>query len=87
MLSDRERWIVHFCCMMTIARMTGLPNRTDVIAHIMGEVRRERTRSLSDEDEDKLLADINEEMSGGRNMFKYLTDEVTRRNDPSEEWR
>ena len=87
MLSDRERWIVHFCCMMTIAKMTGLPHKTDIIAHIMSEVRRERARSLNDDDEDKLLQDINEEMTGGRNMFKYLTDEVVRRNDSSEEWR
>ena len=31
MLNERERWLVHYCCMATIAKVTGLPNPEDVI--------------------------------------------------------
>ena len=80
MLTDREKMILHFCCAMTIGKMTGLPNHKYLIEQMVQDVRKNRCRSLSEHDTVELLEEVNEEMVGGRHMFKYLIDETIERN-------
>ena len=75
MLSDRERMVLHFCCTTTIAKITGIPHRNVIVEKMIEDIRKNRCRSLSDGEISNLLEDINEEMLGGRQMFKYLIDE------------
>ena len=79
-LTDREKMVLHFCCSMTIAKVTGLPNHKEIIEKMVEDIRKNRCRSLSEEDVIKLLDDVNEEMVGGRHMFKYLIDETIDQN-------
>ena len=81
MLSDREKMVLHFCCSMTIAKITGLPNHKVVIEKMVQDIRKNRCRSLSEENVVDLLNEVNEEMTGGRNMFKYLIDETVGHNE------
>ena len=81
MLSDREKMVLHFCCSMTIAKITGLPNHKEVVEKMVQDIRKNRCRSLSEENVVELLDEVNEEMSGGRNMFKYLIDETVGHNE------
>jgi len=75
LLNDKERMILHFCCTITIAKLTGIPHR-DVIMHKMIEViRKNRCRSLSEGEIAVLLEDVNDEMVGGHQMYSYLIDE------------
>ena len=75
MLNDREKLILHFCCTITIAKLTGLPHRDTIVEKMISDIRKERCRSLSEKDVISLLDEINEEMLGGKNMFKHLIDE------------
>ena len=75
MLNDRERMILHFCCTITISKLTGVPHRDAVVEKMIKDIRKERCRGLSEEEVISLLDEINEEMLGGRNMFNYLIDE------------
>ena len=81
MLSDREKMVLHFCCSMTIAKITGLPNHKEVVEKMVQDIRKNRCRSLSEENVVELLDEVNEEMEGGRNMFKYLVDETIGHNE------
>ena len=81
MLSDREKMVLHFCCSMTIAKITGLPNHKEVVEKMVQDIRKNRCRSLSEENVVELLDEVNEEMTGGRNMFKYLIDETVGHNE------
>jgi hypothetical protein len=45
------------------------------VEKMISDIRKERCRSLSEEDVISLLDEINEEMLGGKNMFKHLIDE------------
>ena len=81
MLTDREKMVLHFCCSMTIAKITGLPNHKYLIEQMVQDIRKNRCRSLSEENVVELLDEVNEEMSGGRNMFKYLIDETIGHNE------
>ena len=76
MLTERERLVLHFSCMATIVRTTGIEQPEEFTTKIIEEVRRERCRSLSPENIDELLGEINEEMQAGKLMFKHLTDEI-----------
>ena len=76
MLNDREKMVLHFCCFMTIAKMTGMENKDQLIEKMIKDIRKNRCRSLSEEDVASLLDEVAEEMTGGRNMFKYLIDET-----------
>ena len=75
MLNDRERMILHFCCTITISKLTGVPHRDAVVEKMIKDIRKERCRGLSEEEVISLLDEINEEMLGGKNMFDYLIDE------------
>ena len=81
MLSDREKMVLHFCCSMTIAKITGLPNHKEVVEKMVQDIRKNRCRSLSEENVVELLDEVNEEIEGGRNMFKYLVDETIGHNE------
>mgnify|MGYP001360053531 FL=1 len=81
MLSDREKMVLHFCCSMTIAKITGLPNHKEIVEKMVQDIRKNRCRSLSEENVVELLDEVNEEMTGGRNMFKYLIDETVGHNE------
>ena len=75
MLNDREKLILHFCCTITIAKLTDLLHRDTIVKKMISDIRKERCRSLSEEDVISLLDEINEEMIGGKNMFAHLIDE------------
>ena len=60
--------------MVTIARITGLGNRNEVMATMIEEVRTERARGITVEQVDVLLGEVNEEMQSGKIMFNYLID-------------
>ena len=75
MLNDREKMILHFCCTTTIAKLTGISHRNAVVENIIRDIRKERCRSLSEDEVISLLDEINDEMVGGRQMFSYLIDE------------
>ena len=68
--------VLHFCCSITIAKMTGLANRDKLIGKLIEDIRQNRCRSLSEEDVTSLLDEVSEEMVGGRNMFKFLIEET-----------
>ena len=76
MLNDREKMVLHFCCFMTIAKMTGISNKDELIERLIKDIRKNRCRSLSEGDVTSLLDEVAEEMEGGRNMFKFLIDET-----------
>ena len=76
MLSDREKLILHFCCSITIARLSGIAHSNHLIAKMIEDVRRSRCRSIAPEDMEDLLEEINEEMIAGKILFQYMTDEV-----------
>ena len=75
MLNDRERMILHFCCTITIAKITGIPHRDVIVEKIIEDIRKNRCRSISDGEIAVLLEDVNDEMVGGRQMFKFLIEE------------
>ena len=75
MLTDREKMVLHFCCTITISKLTGIPHRDAVVENIIEDIRKNRCRSLSDGEIASLLEDINEEMFAGSNMFRYLIGE------------
>ena len=58
--------------MMTIAKMSGVEDCNRIIEKMIGDIRRERCRSLAPEDIEDLLREINEEMVSGRSMFQHL---------------
>ena len=67
----------NFCCMVTIAKITGMPNYKDLLETMIEEIRRNRCRSLSDHEISDLLNDVNDEMIAGHYMFRYLIEETT----------
>ena len=74
-LTDREKMVLHFCCSMTIAKMTGVADHKAIIENVIQDVMKNRCRSLSEEDVVNLLDEVNEEMVGGRVLFQHLTDD------------
>ena len=72
MLTDREKLILHFVSMITIAKMTNMPNYKQMLETMIEDIRKNRCRSLSNNDVAELLEDVNEEMVCGRIMFQHL---------------
>ena len=72
MLSDREKLILHFVSMITIAKMTNMPNYKQLLETMIEDIRENRCRSLNDDDIAVLLEEVNEEMICGRIMFQHL---------------
>ena len=76
MLSDREKLILHFVAMMTIARINDTPHRDKLIHKMINDVVHSRCRSLTPEDVENILKEINEEMIVGKIMFEHLMTET-----------
>ena len=76
MLSDREKLVLHFCCMITIAKLTGIKHRNHLISKMIEDVRRSRCRSLAPEDVVDILEEVNEEMISGKVMFQHLMEDT-----------
>ena len=78
MLSDREKFVLHFVSMMTISKITGIgrENRDVLINGMIEDVRQHRCRSITLEDMGHLLEEINEEMMSGRLMFQHLAEDT-----------
>ena len=70
MLSDKERLILHFVSMMSIARVSGIECPDQFINNMIEDVRRNRCRSLTPEDVENILEEISEEMLAGDIMFR-----------------
>ena len=68
--------ILNFCCTVTIAKMSVVEHYDSLIEKMIGDVRRERCRSLAPEDIENLLREINEEMVSGSSMFQHLMGET-----------
>ena len=56
--------------------MTGIAGKNELMEKMITDIRKNRCRSLSEEDVGNLLDEVNEEMVGGRNMFKFLIEET-----------
>ena len=79
-LTDREKFILHFCCMLTIAKITnttGGLSPVDFVLTLIDDVRIHRFRSLSHEDIEGILGEINEEMLARNIMYQHMTDDTT----------
>ena len=76
MLSDREKLILHFCCMMTTARLSGMEHRDRLMIKMIEDIRQHRCRSITLEDMEHILEEINEEMVSGKIMFQHLTEDT-----------
>ena len=76
MLSDREKLILHFCCMITIARLSGTKHRNHLMSKMIEDVRRSRCRSIAPEDVEDILEEVNEEMIAGKLMFQHLMEDT-----------
>ena len=72
MLTDREKLILHFVSMITIAKMTNMPDYKQVLKNMIEVIRKNRCRSLSNDGIAVLLEEVNEEMDIGRIMFEQL---------------
>ena len=75
-LTDREKFILHFVSMITIAKLSGITHPNHLIAEMIEDVRRSRCRSISPEDMKDLLEEINEEMVSGKLMFHHLMEDT-----------
>ena len=73
MLSDREKMVLHFCCTITIAKLTDIPHRDVVVENIVEDIRKNRCRSLSDGQIADLLEDVNDEMEAGKESQRVMS--------------
>ena len=76
MLSDREKLVLHFASMITIARLTGVKHRDSLMSKMIEDVRRNRCRSIAPEDVEDILEEINEELLAGKHMFCHLMEDT-----------
>ena len=70
MLSDKEKLILHFVSMITIAKMTNVHNHKQVLETMIEDVRKNRCRSIAPEDVVDIVEEINEELLAGKIMFE-----------------
>ena len=76
MLSDKEKLILHFCCMVTTAKLSGMEHRDRLMEKMINDVIRNRCRSLATEDVEAILGEVNEEMISGKVMFQHLMEDT-----------
>ena len=76
MLSDREKLILHFCCMVTTAKLSGMEHSDRLMEKMINDVIRNRCRSLAPEDVEAILVEVNEEMISGKVMFQHLMEDT-----------
>ena len=55
--------------------MTNMPNYEQMLETMIEEVRKNRCRSLNDDDIEVLLKEVNEEMICGKIMFQHLVED------------
>ena len=72
MLTDREKLVLHFCCMVTLAKVKGMGDSPGLMEKMVEDVRENRCRSLSQDDVANLLKGVNDEMIAGTIMIKDL---------------
>ena len=77
MLTDREKLILHFCCMITIAKMTNMHNYKQMLETMIEDIRKNRCRSLGNDDIVNLLEAIKGEMIVGTILMKDLMKSLT----------
>ena len=76
MLSDREKLILHFCCMVTTAKLSGMEHSDRLMEKMINDVIRNRCRSLATENVADILEEVNEEMISGKVMFQHLMEDT-----------
>ena len=76
MLSDREKLILHFCCMVTTAKLSGMEHSDRLMEKMISDVIRNRCRSLAPKDVEAILEEVNEEMISGKVMFQHLMEDT-----------
>ena len=76
MLSDREKFVLHFAAMITITRITKMLHSDKLIHKMIEDVRRNRCRSIAPEDVHELLEEINEELVSGKLMLKHVMEDT-----------
>ena len=76
MLSDREKLILHFCCMVTTAKLSGMEHSNRLMEKMINDVIRNRCRSLATENVADILEEVNEEMISGKVMFQHLMEDT-----------
>ena len=76
MLSDREKLILLFCCMVTTAKLSGMEHSDRLMEKMINDVIRNRCRSLAPEDVEAILEEVNEEMISGKVMFQHLMEDT-----------
>ena len=76
MLSDREKLILHFCCMVTTAKLSGMEHSDRLMEKMINDVIRNRCRSLAPEDVEAILEEVNEEMISGKVMIQHLIEDT-----------
>ena len=76
MLSDREKLILHFCCMVTTAKLSGMGHSDRLMEKMINDVIRNRCRSLATEDVANILEEVNEEMISGKVVFQHLMEDT-----------
>ena len=81
MLSDREKLILHFVSMMTIAKMTNVHNHKQVLKTMIEDVRKNRCRSIAPEDVVDIVEEINEELLLGKALYEQRVWDLKWRND------
>jgi len=72
--------------MITITKFTGI-DKDSIMERMIEDVRKNRCRTLTQKDVALLLDEVNEEMIGGRNMFKYLTEDAVKPQQNDEDLR
>ena len=75
-LTDREKMVLHFCCSMTISKVTGMSLSDGTTEKMVEDIRKNRCRSLSTEDVADLLYAINEETVAGTIMMEEMTEDA-----------
>ena len=76
MLSDREKLVLHFCCMVTTAKLSGMEHSDRLMEKMINDVIRNRCRSLATENVADILEEVNEEMISGKVMFQHLMEDT-----------
>ena len=76
-LNDREKFIMHMVTIMTLA---SLGDQID-IKLLQKELRKGRTRKLTDKEVDALWEDMKEEILNGRAVYEEMISSLSKDND------
>jgi hypothetical protein len=76
-LTDREKMVLHYSCTATIAKLGNLPHRDVIIEQMIEDIRKNRCRSLGNDDIVNLFEAIKGEMIVGTILMKDLMKSLT----------